>query len=315
MAGPMALPVVHSLICQTEAAIHEQVSWSSRRQSCRLRCLTSRLHIQENSSRPKKEPTLLFPIMRVSLPSLEEFRTRFMQTNTPVIITNAMEAWPALGRNDPRRSWRCLEYLRKTAGLRTVPVEVGSSYLEDDWGQTLMTLNEFLDTHILPQEEQPNEGEDHKRTGYLAQHHLFEQIPSLGRDIMTPDYCAIPRDESDDTADVDDVAVNAWFGPRNTVSPLHHDPKDNLLCQVVGKKYLRLYAPCESDKLYPVEGLLSNTSQVDVEQPDLDEFPRFSTATYIDCVLAEGEMLYIPPKWWHFVKSLSTSFSVSFWWT
>ena len=31
-------------------------------------------------------------------------------------------------------------------------------------------------------------------------------------------------------------------------------------------------------------------------------------------VLQPGEMLYIPPRWWHYVKSLSVSFSVSFWW-
>uniref|UniRef100_A0A2P2L7T1 Transcription factor n=2 Tax=Rhizophora mucronata TaxID=61149 RepID=A0A2P2L7T1_RHIMU len=34
----------------------------------------------------------------------------------------------------------------------------------------------------------------------------------------------------------------------------------------------------------------------------------------MDCILEEGEMLYIPPRWWHYVRSLTTSFSVSFWW-
>lgn len=134
---------------------------------------------------------------------------------------------------------------------------------------------------------------------------------------MTPDYCTLQRTatDDDDSADDDDIAVNVWFGPQGTVSPLHFDPKDNLLCQVVGKKYLRLYAPSESAKLYPVEGLLSNTSQVDVEDPDLANFPQFASANYLDCVLDEGEMLYIPPRYWHFVRSLSTSISVSFWWS
>lgn len=35
---------------------------------------------------------------------------------------------------------------------------------------------------------------------------------------------------------------------------------------------------------------------------------------FMDCVLEEGEMIYIPPKWWHYVRSLTPSLSVSFWW-
>lgn len=147
----------------------------------------------------------------------------------------------------------------------------------------------------------------------------------LGRDIMTPDYCVLRRRDlenegnQEDTGDDDDenIAVNAWFGPAGTVSPLHFDPKDNLLCQVVGAKYLRLYSPRESDKLYPVEGMLSNTSQVQVEASPESvnaQFPKFQEAAYVECVLRAGEMLYIPPQYWHYVRSLSTSFSVSFWW-
>lgn len=120
---------------------------------------------------------------------------------------------------------------------------------------------------------------------------------------------------TEDDGEEEDITINSWFGPGGTVSPLHFDPKDNVLCQVVGAKYLRLYAPEESDKLYPIEGLLSNTSQVQVEDPDHEQFPEFRRAKYVECVLREGEMLYIPPKYWHYVRSLSTSFSVSFWWS
>lgn len=99
------------------------------------------------------------------------------------------------------------------------------------------------------------------------------------------------------------------------VSPCHHDRYHNLLAQVVGEKYLRLFDVDQTEQLYPHEDkLLWNTSRVDVESPDLDKFPKFKEAKYCECVLKAGELLYIPPKYWHYVRSLSISFSVSFWW-
>eukprot|EP00057_Strongylocentrotus_purpuratus_P009188 XP_011663662.1 PREDICTED: lysine-specific demethylase 8 [Strongylocentrotus purpuratus] len=177
--------------------------------------------------------------------------------------------------------------------------------------------------------------------------HLWDssinQIPELKADICIPDYCClhladrtskVPRkrinpSESDDARETDgederrveeegeeeeDIDINAWFGPAGTVSPLHFDPKHNLLCQVVGKKYIRLYSKDSTPLLYQHEGLLSNTSQVDVENIDDEAFPLFKQAPYQECILSEGEMLYIPPQCWHYVRSLSPSFSVSFWW-
>ncbi|KAK9450783.1 uncharacterized protein V1518DRAFT_411697 [Limtongia smithiae] len=34
---------------------------------------------------------------------------------------------------------------------------------------------------------------------------------------------------------------------------------------------------------------------------------------YLECILAPGDALFIPAGWWHYVKSLSPSFSVNFW--
>lgn len=90
----------------------------------------------------------------------------------------------------------------------------------------------------------------------------------------------------------------------------------HVVFQVVGEKRILLYHPDESGKLYPHEGsLLNNTAQVDPEEPDYKMFPKYENAFAWECHLKQGEMLYIPPKWWHHVRSLSTSFSVSFWWT
>ena len=59
---------------------------------------------------------------------------------------------------------------------------------------------------------------------------------------------------------------------------------------------------------------LCNNSHVDIDAPDPQAHPRFEDAPFHQCVLAPGELLYIPRHAWHYVRSLEVSFSVSFWW-
>jgi lysine-specific demethylase 8 len=63
-----------------------------------------------------------------------------------------------------------------------------------------------------------------------------------------------------------------------------------------------------------VTGMHTNSSRVDVGHPDVERFPEFGRSNYFECVLQPGQMLYIPPRWWHYVQSLEISFSASFWW-
>ena len=68
-------------------------------------------------------------------------------------------------------------------------------------------------------------------------------------------------------------------------------------------------APARSD------GMHTNTSQLDLDAPDAARrSPALAAAPFLDCALAPGDALYIPPGWWHYVKSTSRSFSVSWWW-
>ncbi|XVF19226.1 hypothetical protein REPUB_Repub11eG0091600 [Reevesia pubescens] len=227
--------------------------------------------------------------------SLEGFLREYFLSGSPVIITDCMAHWPA------RTRWNDVDYLSRVAGDRTVPVEVGKNYLCSEWKQELITFSQFL-------ERVQSNGCRNKVPTYLAQHQLFDQINELREDISIPDYCYAGGGEL--------RSLNAWFGPAGTVTPLHHDPHHNILAQVVGKKYVRLYSVSYSEELYPYsETMLNNSSQVDIDNIDNVEFPKVHDLEFIDCILEEGEMLYIPPKWWHYVRSLTTSFSVSFWWS
>lgn len=44
---------------------------------------------------------------------------------------------------------RSFEYLIKIAGDRTVPIELGSRYSDDDWTQKLMTVGDFVRNYCL----------------------------------------------------------------------------------------------------------------------------------------------------------------------
>ncbi|XP_037786074.1 bifunctional peptidase and arginyl-hydroxylase JMJD5-like [Penaeus monodon] len=237
------------------------------------------------------EATVHVPLPSEHCPPLDRFLLNYMNKVVPVKLLGIVDHWPAL------KKWR-IPYLRELAGARTVPVEVGARYTDSTWSQTLLCLDDYLTRFVC----QPAAGAP---TGYLAQHQLLDQIPELRDDLLVPDYCHLGEEEP---------RLHAWLGPRGTVSPLHHDPDHNILVQVLGYKYIRLYAEDQSLLLYPhPDPLLSNTSQAEIEGPQAD-WPLLQQAQYHDLILAPGESLYIPPRYWHYVRSLSTSFSVSFWW-
>lgn len=234
----------------------------------------------------------VIPIEVLQFPCLSKFYSSVILGEKPVILDNSFNHWPALAK------WKDHNYFLKLAGMRTVSIEIGSSYTDKNWTQKLMTIEEFIRNHIC----------QNKVLGYLAQYQLFQQIPELKNDIAQPDYCCYSDSE-------EPVDTMAWYGPRGTISPLHHDPKKNLLTQIVGEKQLFLFSPEDSENLYPHEHeLLHNTARVDPTAPDLEKYPKYKNAKPYHCVLRAGQMLYIPPKWWHYVQSLSISFSVSFWW-
>lgn len=271
----------------------------------------------------------------------------------PLIISGLTDDWPAR----TTRPWCKPSYLlfHTFGGRRLVPVEIGRSYVDDGWGQQLITFREFMSSYLTPSSPSISSATSSSSPpkndlAYLAQHPLLAQIPSLRADITIPDLCYTspppnPFQTGPAAEEVDEPKLNAWFGPAGTITPLHTDPYHNLLVQVVGRKYVRLYAPWEGAARMRPRGTeggidMSNTSEWDVgvEEGWDGRDPRgadlvgartgdgegdgdldggrgvFKDIPYVDCVLEPGDTLYIPVGWWHYVRSLSVSFSVSFWW-
>ena len=49
------------------------------------------------------------------------------------------------------KAWQDWGYLASKCGQRTVPVEIGSNYLAEAWGQQLMQFSHFLTLMQQPQ--------------------------------------------------------------------------------------------------------------------------------------------------------------------
>jgi hypothetical protein len=219
----------------------------------------------------------------------DEFLKRYKSQNTPVILENLSRDWPA------RDKWT-LDYLCSVVGDNVVPLYGGGEPAKGHRHQHAhvaeMTFREFI--AALQQ------GENKLRMFF---YNILEQAPQLMQDFSFPDmglklFKRLPV---------------MFFGGKGAKVQMHFDIDyaDLLLCHFGGKKRVYLFGPEQSKNLYHVPYSFSSLFDVDVDQPDFERFPALRKVEGQLAELNHGDVLYIPPGFWHYIIYDEVCFSLS----
>lgn len=226
----------------------------------------------------------------------QQFNDEYFLNNQPVVIKQGVI------NKQYYNDWS-LEYLREKIG--TKPVHV--NYCE----RGVYNFNvEGLIQQIKVQFTEACtffSSDDYiNKSYYLQQTPICEIFPELEDELELPEWNL----ESDVIRQ-----TNLWVGGAGCVTPLHYDHAPNFLVQLRGRKQLTMFSPKDSSYLYPSkkEGGI-HLSEIDMEELDIDQHPLFVNAQPYHLILEPGDVLFIPPGWWHHVRSLDMCISVNYWW-
>lgn len=119
----------------------------------------------------------------------------------------------------------------------------------------------------------------------------------------------------------EEVLTNIWIGNHLSTTSLHHDPYENIYCQIKGSKIFTLYPPTNyhflNEKSYPAAryrtsgGAESSLTLKICRDSDSSSVPWLSPpaelppqATQFEITLLAGECLYLPALWFHKVQQI-----------
>jgi hypothetical protein len=246
-------------------------------------------------------PRPLKQVKRLSGIGLKEFARDYLTPRKPVVFTDLGKNWEAL------KLWS-FEYLYSIVGNIEVPVYKSSTMVfrpETQYGfdrvRTTMPFRDYL-------EALKSGGARAGYCYYLATVPFTKQYPVLASQI----------DCSHFFRESEELELNAWISATGTVTPLHADPfdKHNFHVVITGEKRFVIYAPKDRENLAPYssEERIQQFSRIDIDNPDLQQFPDFPKAQGWECYLRPGDLLFLPMWWWHQVYTLKPAISVNVWW-
>jgi len=238
-------------------------------------------------------------ITRLGSISPHEFYERFVATDTPVILTQLTESWPA------RRLWTP-EYFQRRFGNARVEVEMlratrpgeNANYL-DSVRTCTMNIADYVNLA-----QQCDDG-----SVYAAQQPLRQLVPAAAQDIRPIPYASQLLCRIAGTTEL------LWIGPKGCTSGLHFDRAHNFNVQLYGRKRWVIFPRAQQSLLYLPSTLKQrHFSPIDYDHPDFEQFPNYRSATPLEFDIESGETLFLPHGWVHHVRTLEFSIALNLWW-
>lgn len=225
----------------------------------------------------------------------ETFFDHYFYENRPVLVKKWADHWPAIKKWD-------FNFFKKFYGNEIVEITSGRDSdelyeIKLEGFKRKITLREYLE--IIESNPESNDV-------YLVARNFLLANPAFAG--LFEDFSPINQ-VIDHNAHNDKGYVKMWIGPKGTITPLHHDRVNVLLVQVMGRKLIRFIPPNQNEKVYNERDVFS---ELDLNREiDLDKFPLAKNLKIIDVVVNPGEALLIPVGWWHWVKSLDVSITLT----
>lgn len=220
------------------------------------------------------------------------FLRDYYSANRPVVITGQMAGWRAM-------HWT-LESLAQRFADREVQVQTRRSAnpryeAESRHHHENMRFSDFM-RRVLSGEE--------SNDIYMTANNGSANAPALRE--LWDDIVQLP--EYLDDRDPANLGF-FWIGPAGTITPTHHDLTNNFMAQIIGRKRVHIVDGLEIPHMY---NRLHVYSEVDLEHVDYDRFPLMRNVNILSYDLQPGELLFLPVGWWHQVRSLDVSITVTF---
>lgn len=231
----------------------------------------------------------LTPIDVVEDISKEEFREKYLLPRKPVVIRNMAKNWPAY------QKWT-MEYMKEVVGDVEVPLYDSSKADPSAPINASAAKMKFGDYIDLIQREPTD-----------LRIFLFDPIKSAPK--LLEDYIS-PKKLMGGFLD---KFPNMFFGGKGSVTFLHFDIDMAHIFHTHfnGRKHILLFDYKWKDRLYKIPYATYALEDFDIANPDFEKFPALNGIEGVECFLEHGDTLFMPTGWWHWMKYLDGSFSIS----